>query len=168
MLRLASIALAALVAACAGVVLATSLDLPALVATHFADGGRPDRWTSREVYTTSITLLVLLLPTGTAAAIAWLPLRWPRLVKPCFRDYWLAPARREATAGVLAVAALAVGALTAAMLGFVHVAVVEANRRTPSLADAATIAIPLAFGAAIVAIALTLAFRFRVPKAGRR
>ena len=155
--------------ACAGaLVLATSAGLPPVVASHFAADGRANGWMSREAYAWMMATMSLVTPCAVWAGAAWLPRRWPRLVNLPHRDYWLAPERREATLAWLGRLGLWLGLLSAALIAAIHVEVVLANRRVPPAAGDGMIWVLGAFVAAIVAMVVRTAWRFRVPRGVRR
>ncbi|HET9339520.1 MAG TPA: DUF1648 domain-containing protein [Casimicrobiaceae bacterium] len=166
--RLASAALVALVVASAAIVAATSAALPDRVATHFAIDGRANGWMTRDAYGVTMGTLALVLPLASWSALAFVPRRWPRLVSVPFRDYWLAPGRREATCVRLARLGATVALLAAALIGVLHVEIVEANHRVPPSASAGMAWVTVAFALAIAATVIATAVRFRVPKAPRR
>jgi len=166
--RALSFALAGLIACSAAILVVTSGGLPERVATHFALDGRANGWMAREGYASMMGTLALLLPFGVWVAAAWLPRRWPHLVNVPFRDYWLAPARREATLDRLAKMGAGMALLSAALIAALHVEVLEANRRTPPAAGDGMAWVTGTFVVAIVALIVATAWRFRVPKDARR
>ena len=56
---------------------ATVALLPDSVATHFAGGGRPNGWMTREGYRVFMLLFVTLLPLFMVAMAGWLPRLFP-------------------------------------------------------------------------------------------
>jgi hypothetical protein len=166
--RTLSFVLAGLIACSAAIVVVTSGGLPERVATHFAFDGRANGWMSRDAYAWMMGILALVLPFGVWLPAGWLPRRWPTLVNLPFRDYWLAPARREATFARLERMGIGMALLSAGLMAALHVEVLEANRRTPPAAGDDMAWVAGAFVVAIVALIATTAWRFRVPKAVRR
>lgn len=166
--RIAAWLAAGLIACSAALVLATTAGLPPLVASHFAADGRANGWMSREAYAWMMALMSLVTPYAVWSAAAWLPRRWPRLVNIPFRDYWLAPERREATLARLGRMGLWMGLLSAALIAGIHVEVVLANRRVPPAAGDGMLWVLGPFVVAIVALVVWTAWRFRLPKGARR
>lgn len=166
--RIAAWLAAGLIACTATLVLATTAGLPPVVASHFAVDGRANGWMSRQAYAWMMVLMSLATPFAVWAGAAWLPRRRPRLVSVPFRDYWLAPERREATLVRLGRIGLAMGLLCAALVAAIHGEVVLANRRVPAAAGDGMAWILGAFAAAIVALVVWTAWSFRVPKGVRR
>lgn len=166
--RIAAWLAAGLIACSAALVLATTAGLPPLVASHFAADGRANGWMSREAYAWMMALMSLVTPYAVWGAAAWLPRRWPRLVNLPFRDYWLAPERREATLARLGRMGLWMGLLSAALIAGIHVEVVLANRRVPPAAGDGMLWVLGPFVVAIVALVVWTAWRFRLPKGARR
>ena len=158
---------AVILAAGAGV--ATTIGyLPDKVATHFGAGGRANGWMSRVEYAWMMTALVLAMPLAVWLVLAILPRRWPRLVNLPHRDYWLAPERREATLDRLAILGATIALACVALLVFMHVEIIDANRRVPASLDAQVAAVPLVVASAIVALVVGIAISFRRPKDARR
>ena len=166
--RIAAWLAAGLIACSAALVLATTAGLPPLVASHFAADGRANGWMSREAYAWMMALMSLVTPYAVWGAAAWLPRRWPRLVNLPFRDYWLAPERREATLARLGRMGLWMGLLSAALIAGIHVEVVLANRRVPPAAGDGMLWVLGPFVVVIVALVVWTAWRFRLPKGARR
>ena len=125
-------------------------------------------WMPREAYAWMMALMSLVTPYVVWGAAAWLPRRWPRLVNLPHRGYWLAPERREATLAWLGRLGLWLGLLSAALIAAIHVEVVLANRRVPPAAGDGMVWVLGAFVAAIVAMVVRTAWRFRAPKGVRR
>lgn len=166
--RIAAWLAAGLIACSAALVLATTAGLPPVVASHFAADGRANGWMSREAYAWMMALMSLVTPYAVWGAAAWLPRRWPRLVNLPFRDYWLAPERREATLARLGRMGLWMGLLSAALIAGIHVEVVLANRRVPPAAGDGMLWVLGPFVVVIVALVVWTAWRFRLPKGARR
>jgi len=166
--RALTFVLAGFIACSAAIVVVTSGGLPERVATHFAFDGRANGWMTRHAYAWTMGILALALPFGVWISAGWLPRRWPKLVNVPFRNYWLAPARREATLDRLERMGLVMAFLSAALMAAVHAEVLEANRRTPPAAGDGMAWGAGAFVVAIVALIVATAWRFRVPKGARR
>ena len=168
MYRLAAWIVGGLIASAGAIVVATSTGLPPRVASHFAADGRANGWMSREAYVGMMATMSLAMPFAIWIAATWLPRRWPRLVNVPFRDYWLAPERREATLARLARMGAWMALLGAALVAAIHVEVVLANRRVPPAAGDTMGWVTGLFAAAIAALVVATAWRFRVPKGARQ
>jgi uncharacterized membrane protein len=123
--------LLAVIGVCVGYVLQSGASLPDTVATHFGWSGVPDGHMSRGGY---LTLYVAIL-VGVPGVVALLP---PALARGAGhglnipnRKYWLAPARRQATAEFLTSHGCLLGGVLALLLTSVHALIVEANGRQP-------------------------------------
>lgn len=144
----------------------TSLGLPPRVASHFGAAGLANGFMPRTFYVRFMLGFVVVLPT----VLVFLPaagLRSPRArINLPNRDYWLAPARRAATLGVLRARLAYVGCLLVVFLSYVHWLVVRANALTPPhLSMPWFIGGLAAFATATVAWALVLIRHFRhVPR----
>jgi uncharacterized membrane protein len=162
MARLAGWLALALVLCGLAFIAVTAGELPAVVATHFGAGGRANGWMPRNGYLVFALVLQTLLPLSVYGGVAWLPRRFEGLLNLPHRDYWLAPARREATLAWLR----GFGAwLAAAMALFaigIHAAILAANARTPArLDEPAFIGGLVAFVAAIIGGVIAMSVRFR-------
>ncbi len=152
-----------LLATGAVLIVMTSAALPPRVASHFAPGGVANGWQSLQAYRAMMLVFALALPIGVVVAAAWLPRRFPRLVNPPFRDYWLAPERREATYAALTGFALAIGALVVTFVVALHLVIVAANASAPPhFADGPFWLLAGTFAATIIALVIAYHRRFRV------
>src|SRR6476469_501473 len=125
--RILMAVLIVLVVGAVGIIVGTSSDLPARMATHFGPGGVANGWSTRETYLLVMIGLVLLLPVALLALLVWLPRRGLCPIKLRNRDYWLAPQRREGTFDRLTGYAGVAGCLVIVLLVAVHFLVIEAN-----------------------------------------
>jgi uncharacterized membrane protein len=141
---------------------ATSAGLPELVATHFGFGGVANGWMPRTGYVVFMLALTTLLPliiVATSGLVPALTMSSRMVRNP---DYWLAPARREATQGWLASHACWMGVVLILFLGGAHLVVVQANTHTPpQLAEAPLFVLLAALLVAIALWVITLHRRFR-------
>jgi len=101
--------------------------LPSTVASHFGPGGRPNNWSSKEVFF-QIYLGVVGLLLGSFVG---LPVLF-RSISPAWinlpnKDYWLAPERRERTFAILAREMLWFGNATIALMIVVFELAIRAN-----------------------------------------
>jgi hypothetical protein len=163
--RLLGFSFVALVVASAAVIVATSGALPARVASHFGVGGRPNGWQSLAEYRVWMLGFGVLMPVAVTALIAWLPHRFPRLVNLPHRDYWLDPARREATLGALSSFGYGVGILAVLFALAIHLLVVDANATAPPrLPEERVYALMGLFVTGLVVLIVVHYRRFRVPR----
>jgi hypothetical protein len=161
--RLLGFGFALLLATAAVLIVTTSSALPPRVASHFAAGGVPNGWQSLESYRATMLTLAIALPVAVVVAAGWLPRRFPRLINLPFRDYWLAPERREATFAALTGFALAIGALVVTFIVALHLVIVAANASMPPrFADGPFWLLTGTFTATIAALVIAYHRRFRV------
>lgn len=86
--------------------------LPEQVTSHFNAAGQADDYLSRGAFI-SIDLVLTFLLGGLFLFLGWLPPKIPPdLVSLPYKDYWLAPERREATWERVALYSLLLGILT--------------------------------------------------------
>jgi uncharacterized membrane protein len=162
MQRIALVVFALAVGGAALVIVATSGELPARVASHFGAGGRPNDWMARETYLAVMLGFAVALPVLLVASMTLLPRVAPRLVNLPNRDYWLAPARREASIDSLGAFGCGLGVLTALLLAGVHLLVVAAHRGgAPRLDERAFLTLVGIFLAAMGLLLVMLLRRFR-------
>jgi uncharacterized membrane protein len=143
---------------------ATVVLLPDSVATHFAGGGRPNGWMTREGYRVFMLLFVTLLPLFMAAMAGGLPRLFPNATNIPNRHYWMAPQRREAALNFLTAHACWLGCLIALFILGTHVLLLQANHSVPvRLPTRAFFAILGGFALALLVWILFLVRRFRRP-----
>jgi uncharacterized membrane protein len=150
------------VAAIAAIVL-TSHQLPERVASHFGPDGVANGFMPREMYLAFMIGLGVGLPTLVALAVGISVRHASRFINIPNREYWLAPARREATTAYLAAHTswLAIG--LAAFAVAVHLLVIRANRLNPPRLDTDVLIALLAVLAAVLAAWVAmLSRRFRL------
>jgi len=105
--------------------------LPGLVATHFAASGRPNGWMPREhffQYQVVFALGFAAFFFSLAFVSSILPAAW---INVPHKDYWLAPARREATRQQIAGMILAAGCGALTFFLFLHQRICRANLDDP-------------------------------------
>jgi hypothetical protein len=143
----------------------TTGTLPPRVATHFASGGMANGWMPRDGYLW-FALVLQLLPLGLFLGIGWLPVRFDRFTNLPHRDYWLAPARREATAAWLRGMGASLACAMALLLIGLHAAILDANARMPPRLDEPLfIAGLVTFVAVVIAGVIAMHVKFRnVPR----
>ena len=127
----ALLVLVGLIAVAAWHIDATVVLLPDFVATHFAGGGRPNGWMTREGYRTFMLLFVTLLPLFMAVMAGGLPRLFPDATNIPNRHYWMAPERREAALDFLTAHACWLGCLMVVFILGIHVLLLQANHSTP-------------------------------------
>jgi serine/threonine-protein kinase len=124
---IALVTLVGLFAALGVLLLGVEAVLPERVATHFGIDGLPNGWTSRDEFTKS-TALIVILPVAVVQGIGLLLGRIPSsLINLPNRDYWLAPERRSETLERVRTAMLEFGNAMFAFLLFVVWSVIQAN-----------------------------------------
>lgn len=141
--------------------------LPLRVASHFNARGQPDGYMPREAFFTEMALLGGGLIVLLLLAPALLRLLPDRCINMPHRDYWLAPERRHASIGYIAIwfgwFAIATSVLLVALLDLT----LRANIRGTGL-DA--IAASISVGLYLIGILTSLVFFYRklktVPTAG--
>lgn len=160
----AFLTLFALVAAAAAVMVASSADLPPMVAAHFGANGAPNGYMSREAYVAFMTLLVVALPLLVAAA-GRLSARLPsRLVNLPNKDYWLAPERRAGALARIGLLSTLYAHVLVLFLVFAHWLIVDAHGRAPvRLAEGPFFAGLGVFVAITLLWAVAFHFAFRRP-----
>jgi len=139
------------------------------MATHFGADGAADAWSGRAgflVFHAVLLMFTLAFFPGTAWLVRVLP---PQLVNLPHRDYWLAPARRAETYGILAGLLAEHCAATMALLALMFQTVYEANLAAPEQPHLDSwpwvwIGVYLAFTTYWI---IRLVRRFRVPGAAR-
>jgi uncharacterized membrane protein len=145
---------------------ATSVALPERVASHFGAGGAANGWMSREGYLVFIVLVTVGAPVAIVLLAGVLPRIAASIVTLPHRDYWLAPARREATLDFMLAHACRFGMLLVALLAGVHWLVAEANAAPGARLDERMMGVLLvAFAGALVVWLASFALRFRRPRA---
>ena len=142
----------------------TSVWLPQRIATHFGAAGLLNGFMTRGTYLVFMAVVVVGIPTLLSAGIGAAIHRSPGSVNIPHRDYWLAPARREATADYLVshTSRLAAGAALFALV--LHFVLVHANSLSPPRLEGLSVWWPV--GAALAGVAfwvLSLWRRFQVP-----
>jgi len=153
-----------IVVASIAIIALSSVWLPVRIASHFGAAGVPNGFMTRGTYLAFMAVVVIGIPALLSAIIGAAIRRSPGSINIPHRDYWLAPARREATAEYLVrhTARLAAGvALFAVALHFV---LIHANALSPPRLAAPLLWLPLA--GALLGVALwiiSLRRRFRLP-----
>jgi serine/threonine-protein kinase len=164
MFRFLTIALAAVSFTSVVAIVATTPSLPARVATHFAAGGMPNGWMTRDGYLAFTLAFVLGVPWLVYAVSVLLPSRFPHLSNLPNRDYWLAPERIDETIDTLKAFGAGVALAIGVLLGAMHWAILDANAARPvRLAEGPFLAGVLGFAIALLCAVGWLYRRFRKP-----
>jgi hypothetical protein len=119
------------VACAAGFVLATSWQLPAVVASHFGASGVANGFMPVRVYTGLMLALLVGLPALTVGIGAWSLKRPGARVNTPNREYWMAPERRTQTVQAMRPGLMGFGVFLMIFLCYTHWLVVVANGRQP-------------------------------------
>ncbi len=82
-------------------IVATGMQLPPLVASHFDLAGHANAFMARGKYLTLMVLLAAGLPLLMAASARWLTRLPDALINLPNKDYWLAPERRSRSLAAL-------------------------------------------------------------------
>ena len=139
----------------------TSSGLPAVVASHFGPDGTANGYSGKGAYTALMLALVVGVPGLVAATALWIRTRPASAINLPNKDYWLAPARRDATLATLASLCRWFALALAAFLCFVHWLVVRANAlEPPRLHESGFYAALAIFAAANIACMIFLFRRF--------
>jgi serine/threonine-protein kinase len=169
MFRVLTLTLVAVSIALGATIISTTATLPPRVATHFAVGGAPNGWMTRDGYLVFMLAFALAVPWFVFAMTVLLPSRFPRMSNLPNRDYWLAPERIDATLDTLRTFGAGVALLVAVFLGAMHWAILDANAAQPArLAEGPFIAGIVAFVVVLLAAVLMLYLRFSSRPVGRR
>lgn len=126
---------AAAIVVAVAVILGTQGALPDVVASHFAAGGRADRFVTHDVYVALMVAAAVGAPLVVALATTWLPRVRPSALKLDRCRRWANPAARPAILAMTATFGAFVGAMLAAFIAAVHLLVVDAHGRTPPVLD---------------------------------
>jgi len=152
------------VAVSAAVIVATSADLPPMVASHFGTGGVVKGTMPRDDYRVLMLTLAVVMPAAILLALAVLPRILPGVVNVPNARAWLASPQREATLATLGLRGALFAILLTAFICAVHLTIVRANVATPARLDAAMLGVIVgAFMLAVAAWVLALVLRFRKP-----
>ena len=160
--RLAWLSFVFCIALAASYIVATADSLPARVASHFGAGNDANAFMTRDGYVAFMLAFAVVLPGFVAAMIGLLPRKCVKSINLPHRQYWLDPARREATLNALSAHGAWYGCLMAIFVAGIHHVVLVANRSTPpQLPDDLFWILVVGFvaGTALWAAALWLRFR---------
>lgn len=150
------------------IIVATSVTLPSMVASHFAAGGAASGYLSLDDYRMLMLMLCVLLPAVILFSMTLVPRVLPGLINVPNVRAWLAPPHRDETLDVLATRGALLAIVMTLFIAAVHLLIVRANALSPPRLDAG--ALGLTVGALVLAIVIwvvALLARFRRPP-GRR
>jgi len=143
----------------------SATQLPDHVATHFGLGGYADKWSTREsaLYLMGcLGLLLPLVPAAMSVVLRFLPVDFINIPH---REYWLAPARREATYAFFSRYLLWLSCMLLCFVMGMHWLTIQAHHRFPvRLPPGAFIGILAAFLVAVSLWAVVLIHHFRFPR----
>jgi len=140
----------------------TTGQLPAQIASHFGAGGVPNGWMSRNDYLLFMLAFAVVLPITVVLGPLFLPRLKINSINIPNRDYWLAPARRDATFRYLATHALWLGSLLVVFIAGIHLVLIEANAtQPPHLPFSPFVTLLALFMAGLGIWILTMAIHFR-------
>jgi len=142
MLRLAWIAVLALMVLGGFVIAATVPAMPDPVASRFAANGAAAGWMARDDYQVLVLLLVAFVPGSILMAAGWLPTRLGRPIRVGRRT--VDPAHAAVAAQLVQTFAIALAGMTTVFLVAVHLLVVEAHGHAPPALPSAPFYVALA------------------------
>jgi len=114
---------------------ATGETMPPRVAAHFAVGGHADGWMDRSRYLAGMAIVLLALPLGSTLLLGVMRVLPVELLNIPNRDYWLAPAQRDATYRALLVLGADLGIGEALAISALHALVMDAQGHADILSD---------------------------------
>ena len=141
----AAFLLSALLAAEGVIIVSTSAQLPARVASHFDAQGFANGFMLRTDYQLLMMALGLGIPVALVLLLVVLPYFMPNHLRLPARDYWVEPVRRNETLRTIATSGLSIACIAAAFMIAVHLLVVQANNRVPPQLDNALLYTLIAF-----------------------
>jgi hypothetical protein len=159
---LSIVGFAALLIAAAMLLALSSPLLPESVAAHFDAYGNGESDLARADYLWLMAGLTIALPLALVALMTLQARFAPGRLKLPHRDLWFAPERRAESLAFLFTHATRLGAALTALMMFVHLLVIQANRTQPArLPMGALLAGLSLFGLALLAWVLALRSQFR-------
>lgn len=152
-----------LILAIAAIILVTTTgQLPAQVASHFAGAGSANGWMGRSDYLVFMLALGIGMPVLVVAAVGALPRMMVGSINIPNRDLWLTPARRDETLRYLSAHSCWLGCLLAAFITGVHIVLLLANAtQPPQLPGTMFYTVLVAFLIGLVLWIVALHARFR-------
>ncbi len=136
--------------------------LPVQLASHFGAGGVPNGWMSRNGYLLFMLAFAVGVPLVVVLSMTVLPRRMVKGINIPHRDYWLDPARREATLRYIETHAYWLGSLIAVFIAAMHLLLIEANAtQPPHLPGPLFVTVLVMFLVTLGILMLTLVLHFR-------
>lgn len=164
MKRLPYLILLVLVVAYTFYILQTRTQLPDRVATHFDALGVANGWMTRDVLISSALKMGLGLPLVMAGVFSLLRIVPTRFINIPHREYWLSPENSTATVDWIARGGIWIACLLVAFMGFVHHAVVTANRLPqPKFDNAPVLLVACVFVGCVLFFIIRMLVRFSKP-----
>ena len=149
----------------ATLIIATTGQLPAQVASHFGAGGAANGAMTRSGYLIFMLAFAVGLPIMMVLGMAVLPRLRPTSINIPHREYWLDPARRDATLRYIEAQAYWLGSLMTVFIAAIHLLLIEANAtQPPRLPGAPFGALMAMFVAALALWMVMLIMHFRRPR----
>ena len=105
--------------------------LPDFVVSHFRISGEPNGFMSHDAYVGFMLFTAIGIPALVVGTIPVLLRLAPGSINIPNRDYWLAPAQRQATTRYLNGHMPWVGSLVSLFMGYVHWLIMQANSVQP-------------------------------------
>jgi len=141
---------------------ATTNHLPAQIASHFGTNGAPNGWMTREGYRLFMLAFAIVLPGAIVLGLTFRPGCSANQLKIPNREYWLDPARRDATQRYIAAHACWLGSLLVVFIAALHLLLIEANAtQPPHLPLQPFVTLVALFVVALATWILTMARHFR-------
>lgn len=139
-------------------------ELPPRVASHFGPRGRPDGWMSRRSFLLLEGALAVVTVVGIPLLASLLARYADAGLNIPHREAWLLPEHRDELVRRLELDGLAMGALTGALLAWIDVAVVRANRLAEPRLGRSVWVVTGAFVAAVsLGVLYVAVWQFRSP-----
>jgi serine/threonine-protein kinase len=139
--------------------------LPARVVSHFGANGIPNGWMSREVFLGTCVGTVAFIALIFGVIDALLPKMPTALWNLPNKGYWLAPERKERTAGIVSNALLLIESLTVLFILAVFFMCCKVNLAAPVRLNTGTLNVMLAVFLSLIGISV-IAMLVRFSKSG--
>lgn len=123
--------------------IASSADLPEIVAVHFDAKHHADAWIARDEYRILMVLVLIGLPLILVGIFAWLPRITGGKGQIPDHEYWFAENRRHETEAFLLQHSCWLGSLTVAVVYGLQLFIERANTATPPTLSADQLAVTL-------------------------
>jgi hypothetical protein len=110
----------------------TSAQLPDRVATHFNASGIPNGWMTRGTHIEFTLIMGVVIPAFILGIFA-LVRRFHGLMNIPYKDYWLAPERRQQTLDFIQRQGFRFAAMFIVFVAGIHWSILCANRQAPAI-----------------------------------